>query len=570
MTDPAIQYAKDVVNGDLVAGNLVKLACGRFLDELKKQSTADFSFFYSEDYAKKVIAFVESLPQTNGQPLKLEPFEKFILSNMYGWRQSDDHSLRFNRILLSMARKNGKSFLLAAVGVISLLMEKQPARNRQVLFTANSSQQAHLAFDIMADQLANLRRKSPYLRDRVKINKQKVIDQETGSFAVPLSTDTHSTDGYNPTLAVVDEYHQARSDNTLNALKSGMIQQDNGILAIISTAGFNLHSPFKDEWDYAADILNGKIKNDRYFALMYCLDNPKEVFDQRDWIKANPLMSNPKIAKTMTEQIQNDLEVAVKQNNLNNVLVKNMNLFVQQSSDSYISAQDWQRGLIKKRPDIHGKDIYFGIDLSKRGDLTGVSWLIPVGNNKFFVDSHAFVGTYGGLTHKSKVDGIDYKAAAKRGECSITTLESGIVDYPGVFKWICEFVGKYDLNIKTIAYDPYNWKQLLADFEREGFPQLAVYQSRNNLSIPIRTFKEELIKGNILHVDNRLLAYNVDNAIIKYNSNNEPLLDKAKNSNKIDEMAALLDAYVAGMDHYNQQEQSRQANEYYLSDEFSF
>lgn len=570
MNDRAIEYANQVVNGELVAGKLVKQACQRFLNDLDKQDTKDFPYFYSQKYANKVIKFIESLPQTNGEPLKLENYEVFILSNIYGWRQVDDASLRFNRILLSMARKNGKSFLLATIAVISLLMEKQPARNRQVLFTANSSQQAHLAFDIMSDQLNTLRKQSKYLRQRVKINKQRVEDLKTGSFAVPLSTDTHSTDGYNPTLGIVDEYHQAKDDTILNALKSGMIQQDNGILAIISTAGFNLNSPFKHEWDYAADILNGKINNDRYFAVMYCLDNAKEAFDQKNWIKANPLMSNEKIAKTMREQIQNDLDVAVKQNNINNVLVKNFNLFVQQNAASYISAQDWERGLIEQAPDIHGKEVFFGVDLSKRGDLTAVSWLIPLGDNKFYADSHAFVGTYGGLTQKSKADGIDYEAAAKRGECDISTLNSGVIDYPALFEWLTRFVEEYDLNVQTIAYDPYNWKELLAQFERAGFPQLAVYQSRGNLSIPIRSLKEELIKGHIIHTDNKLLAYNVDNTIIKYNVNNQPLLDKTKNSNKIDEMAALLDAYVAAMDYYQQKEDSKRANEYYLSDDFGF
>lgn len=570
MTDRAIKYAQSVVDGKTLAGKLVIKACDRFLNDLQRQKRDDFPYFYSRDYAKKVIQFVESLPQTNGDPLTLEPFEVFILANIYGWRQKDDQSLRFNRILLSEARKNGKSFLLAAIGVVSLLMEKQPARNRQILFTANSSQQAHLAFDMMCDQLENLRRKSTYLRGRVKVNKQKVEDLETGSFAVPLSTDHHSTDGYNPTLGIVDEYHQARDDSILNALKSGMIQQDNGILAIISTAGFNLNSPFKKEWDYAAEVLNGKIKNDRYFAVMYSLDSPKEIYDQKNWIKANPLMSNPKIAKTMKEQIQNDLDVAVKQENINNVLVKNGNLFVAQSSDSFLSTQDWQRGLIKDAPDIHGHDVYIGCDLSKRGDLTAVSWMVPVGDQKFYVDSHAFVGTYGGITQKSKTDGIDYRKAEKRGECDISTLDSGVIDYPAIFDWICQFVGDYDLNVKYIAYDPYNWKELLASFERAGFPQLEVIQSRANLSLPIRSFKEELLKGHILHRDNQLLAYNVDNTIIKYNQNNEPLLDKTRNANKIDCMAALLDAYFAGMDYYEKQANNEDRNAYYTSKDFSF
>lgn len=562
MIDRAVQYANDVVDGKQVAGKLAIRACERFLDDLKRQSNDDFPFYYSEKYAQKVIKFIEALPQTNGQPLKLEPFEVFILSNIYGWRQSDDNSLRFNRILLSEARKNGKSFLLAAIGVVSLLMEKQPARNRQVLFTANSSQQAHLAFDIMSDQLENLRRYSKYLRQRVKINKQRVIDRETGSFAVPLSTDTHSTDGYNPTLGVVDEYHQAKDDTILNALKSGMIQQDNGILAIISTAGFNLNSPFKSEWDYAAEILNGKVKNDRYFAIMYCLDSKEELFDQTKWIKANPLMSNPKIAKTMKEQIQNDLDVAAKQGNLNNVLVKNMNMFVQQSEDSFISTQDWSHGMIEKAPDITNHDVFIGADLSKSRDLTAISWLVPMENGKFYADSHAFTSTYGGITTKSKRDGIDYQKAAERGECTISA-SGDVIDYQQVYDYVMRFVGDNNLNVKFLVFDPYKWSDLTNAFERAGFPQFQLLQSYKNLSIPIGKFKEELLKDNILHMGNKMLAYNVSNAILKYNSNGQALLDKAKRDNKFDCLAALIDAWAVGYDYFTKKENSKRRAEYY-------
>ena len=561
--DRAIQYANSVVEGELIAGKLVIHACQRFLDDMKKQKTDNFPYYYSESYASKVIKFVESLPQTNGEPLELEPFEVFILSNIYGWRQVDDNSLRFNRILLSEARKNGKSFLLAAIGVVSLLMEKQPARNRQILFTANSSQQAHLAFDIMSDQLENLRRNSKYLRQRVKINKQRVTDKKTGSFAIPLSTDTHSTDGYNPTLGVVDEYHQAKDNTILNALNSGMAQQDNGILAIISTAGFNLNSPFKNEWDYAADILNGKIKNDRYFAVMYCLDKKEEIFDPTMWIKANPLMSNPKIAKTMREHIQNDLDVATKQNNLNNVLVKNMNMFVQQNENSYISTQDWEHGLIEKAPDISNRDVYIGADLSKSRDLTAISWLVPLEDGKFYADSHAFVSRYGGIVTKSKRDGINYEMAAKRGECSISSLESGLIDYDSVYDFVMDLIGKYNLNVKFLVFDPYKWADLVNRFERAGLPQLQLTQSYKNLSVPIGTFKEELIAGNILHTNNQMLAYNVGNAILKYNFNGQALLDKTRKQNKIDCLAALMDAWAAGYDYFTKRKEQERTNEYY-------
>ena len=342
-----------------------------------------------------------------------------------------------------------------------------------------------------------------------------------------------------------------------------MIQQDNGILAIISTAGFNLNSPFKKEWDYAADILKRKYINDRYFAVMYCLDNKDEVMNQDMWIKANPLMSNPKIARTMKEQIQNDLDVAVKQSNLNNVLVKNMNMFVQQNEASYISEQDWQHGLIDQAPNIDGKDVYIGADLSKSRDLTAISWLVPLEDGKFYADSHAFVSQYGGIVTKSKRDGIDYQAAAQRGECSISSLESGLIDYDSVFDYVMKFVGKHNLNVKYLVFDPYKWADLVNRFEEAGLPQLQLTQSYKNLSIPIGKFKEELVKGNILHTSNKMLAYNVSNAVLKYNFNGQALLDKTKKQNKIDCLAALIDAWAAGYDYFTKMEEAQRTARYY-------
>ena len=245
-----------------------------------------------------------------------------------------------------------------------------------------------------------------------------------------------------------------------------------------------------------------------------------------------------------------------------------MNMFVQQNEASYISEQDWQHGLIDQAPNIDGKDVYIGADLSKSRDLTAISWLVPLEDGKFYVDSHAFVSRYGGIVTKSKRDGIDYQAAAQHGECSVSSLESGLIDYDSVFDYVMKFVGEHNLNVKYLVFDPYKWADLVNRFEEAGLPQLQLTQSYKNLSIPIGKFKEELVKGNILHTSNKMLAYNVSNAILKYNFNGQALLDKTKKQNKIDCLAALIDAWAAGYDYFNQQTINQKLNDYYSSPAF--
>ncbi|WP_290033552.1 terminase large subunit [Ligilactobacillus cholophilus] len=552
------EYADKVLNNEIITCTKVKQACDRFIKDLAKQRTKDFPYYFNEELVNKIFHFVELLPRTDGKPLKLELFQCFILGNLYGWRSVKDDSRRFNRCLLSFARKNGKTFLIAIMGIIELLLEKDPPRGRQVLFTANSSKQAHLAFDMMADQLHLLSGQSKIVRQRVKINKQIIEDRKTNSFAVPLATDKSSLDGYNPTLGVVDEFHSSKNRDIINVLKSGMVQQPNSLLAIISTAGFNTNSPFKEECDYVSDILSGEEQSDRYFGVIYTLDDKEEVNNPDCWIKANPLLSNNKVRDTMFEQIKSDVEVEMKQENMVNVMVKNMNVFMQAQEDSFISASDWEKGKTK-RPNIKGKDIYIGIDLSKSNDLTAVSWIIPI-NGKFYCDSHSWVGTHYGLESKIKRDGIDYISLEHKGECTITKLDSGVIDYDDVFSYVQRLILENELNVKYICYDPWNFAPLLTKFEKEGYPLFEVRQGTKTMNIPTRDFREKLYNGKIKHYNNKILSYSISNAILKVD-NNGVIIDKARNSNRIDPVDALLNAYVACMNYFDNEEANKQREE---------
>ena len=218
---------------------------------------------------------------------------------------------------------------------------------------------------------------------------------------------------------------------------------------------------------------------------------------------------------------------------------------------------------------LENKDVYIGVDLSKSNDLTSVSWIIPTGEGQFYVDSHSWVGTKYGLDSKIKRDGIDYRSMEQLGECTITRLDSGIIDYDEVFEFIQELIGKYNLTVKAIAYDPYNFDTLLTKFEKEDYPLFEVRQGTKTLNTPTRDFREKLFDKKIKHNGNQILAYAVNNAVLK-TDNNGWQIDKARNSNRIDPIAALINAYVSAMDYYDEQEASQHANEYYESAEFSF
>lgn len=595
-----IPYVEDVLTGKVLAGEKIKLACQRFKRDLERSKNDNFPYYYDEKQAKKACTFIELLPKTDGSKLKLLPFQVWILSELYGWREKETGYRRYDRAFISMARKNGKTYLASGMAALGLLMERAPAQNRQVLFVSNALKQAKLGYNMLSSEMRQVRKQSKAMRRRIKVQKQAITDLDTGSSVQALSSDTSTLDGYAGTTVILDEWHESKDRKTYNVLKSGQAQEPNSLLAVISTSGLNLNVPMKDEYDMLTDVLNDKTRADKYFVAIWELDNKEEVYKQDNWIKANPLFSEPEVKKRMTNKMQSDLNLAIKQNNTIPFLVKNMNMWLQASEDSYISADDWNAGKVainqidSENSKVHGmnlensvvvqndhekqvlskdlfynKDVYIGVDLSKSNDLTAVSWIIPTGNGQFYCDSHSWIGTKYGLDSKIKRDGIDYRLMERAGECTITSLESGIIDYDSVYDYIQELIGKYNLTVKAIAYDPYNFDNLLTKFEKDNYPLFEVRQGTRTLNVPTREFREKLYAGQIKHNGNKILSYAVNNAILKVD-NNGWQIDKAKNSNRIDPIAALMNAYVAAGDYYKEQEASEKANEYYESKEFSF
>lgn len=562
------EYIQKVLSGELVAPDKIRLACERHINDLKRSKSDSFPYMFDEKQAVKAIKFIELMPSTDGKKIEMLGFQKFIIGSLYGWRTKDGNFRRFNRAFISKARKNGKTYLASGMAANALIMEREPLESRQVLFVSNALKQAKLGYDMLSNSLRAVSKESKFIRQQLRIMNSKIVHKPSNSFAMALASETSTLDGFAPTTAIIDEWHEAKSRKTYNVIKSGMTQQKNGLLAVISTAGLDLNVPMYEEYLLLDRVLKCEEEADRYFIAIWELDDPEEIHDQEKWIKANPILESEEIKKVMLPTIQDDVQLALKQNNLNSVLVKNFNMWRQASEDSYMAMEDWQAVEVEPQ-DIKGKPVYIGIDLSKTDDLTSVSWIVPLDNGKLYCDSHSFVATKYGLQDKEKRDGLPYRELEKIGECSITTLESGIVDYDQVFDFIQGLIEMNDLECMGICYDPYNANSLIAKAEKSNYPMLEVRQGTLTLNVPTRTFREQVYEGNVVHRKNHILTHAVNNALTK-EDNNGIQINKSKNSNKIDPIAALINAYVFAIDYHDQQEGAKADNEFYTSEEFSF
>lgn len=560
--DYVLEYAKAVLSDEIVACKKIKQACQRELDDRKKIKNKNYPYYFDNDLANKVLKVLEILPSPNGNNIKLALFQKWLVCSLYGWRTKKGDYRRYNKAFISMARKNGKSYLISSLAIVSLLFDDEPKRNRQILFVANSLSQALISFNMARSELNQLAQKSPSLRRRLTIRKKEIYDNLTDSFMIPLPSEAERLDGYNPQTSIIDEFHAAKNSEVYNVLASGMGQQKNGLLAVISTRGFKRRAMYEHE-QILTKILNKEIQDDRYFIALYEQDDKEDVVNLNTdlWQQSNPLLAVKAVSEVMLPKLINDVQSAIASDSLTPVLTKNFNLWSDINHDSFINLETWKKATIAK-PNIDGKHVVFGIDLSKSNDLTSISWLVDLENGTYFADSHSFVANKDDIVAKGRRERVDYVALARKGECDISQTDSGVIDYDVIYEWLIDFIKLHNLQVDAIAYDPYQMSYLIPRLERD-YQIVTIRQNNKTLSAPTKDFQDKILTKTIVHSDNVLLERAVENGVLVYDSTNSCRLDKRRNSDKIDPLAALLDAYTYLFNNQLEEIKNSADNSYY-------
>ncbi|WP_436895155.1 terminase large subunit [Mammaliicoccus sciuri] len=549
--DDAYEYCLLVLTGKYITCKETKQACVRHLKDLKRiDEDLDFNYVYKPKRALKVMKFVEALPDTKGKFHKLGLYQKFIIASVRGWFTEDIDTLRFKKVNITMSRKQGKSILVSGLVLYSFLFDKEPKEGRQIFCAANDKKQASIVFNMVAKQMQWFVSKHTEIKKDVKKVREELKNLKDDSYVMPLSRDTGAIDGFEPFLAVIDEYHAAKTNEMVELIESGQGNLLQSLIFIISTAGFNLSSPlYTEELPYSYDILNGDYQDDEYFTIIYKQDSEDEWQDKTTWAKSNPLINESYELKELLEDyLSKRIAAGTKKNTMFKVLVKNFNYWMQASEESYLDFNDWKKN--ETDFDVSGTKTYIGLDLSRSDDLTAVSFIhLDEVKKQYYVTSHSFVGTKGGLQAKSERDMIDYNQLSKDGFCTITDLQSGVINSNQVLDYMERYILDNQLKVQAICYDPHAIHGFLAEIERRrwGYDLIEIRQGSQTLSNPVIDFRLKVIDGQIKHHRNPLLDIAVKNAIAK-NVNDSLMIEKKLNREKIDPVMSTIFAYVIAME----------------------
>lgn len=554
--DRVTEYANKVVAGKIVAGELHVLACQRHLNDLKRQRTPEFPYYYDPAKANEILDYAETLTIAEGdapKPVKLIDSQAFDLGCTFGWFKTSNNKRRFRRRYKSMARQNGKTF---ENGIMGTYIAGFGGYSFGKLFTvATKKRQARLAWEEMSKFITIDPDLNAYFE--VKDYKSTIEALDTMCTIEALSREAGLEDGFRSIYASVDEIHQHKDNKIYKALYNGTRALDETLVSMITTRGDKLNSFCKEMDDYCIKILRGVSTAEDFFVDIYCLDPNDDIWDPENWAKANPFICAPGNEEKL-EVLKNDAQTAKDMggSDLRDFLTKSLNMWVQNTDDLFINPTKWQEcGSKRTLEDMRGRSCWVGLDLSSGGDLTTFalefpeSYLIDGGDAKerFYFYSHSFMPR-GRLEEHIETDLAPYDLWE---QMELITVTGGSGDFKNDYKFIIktlkEIRDEYDLTFLGIGIDPHNADGILSDLEAFGCPVVIIVQSCKSLN-DATVDVQLLCKSNDLEYNsgNELLTWSFLNAQIVRNSFDEIKVDKRPGAKykRIDPVDACIDAHA--------------------------
>lgn len=537
------KYFSGIYDGSIVACQKMRQAAEMLLEDFRSPG----KYHYDHEIANRHVRFIELFCKQPsgriGQPIKLELFQKARLQAIFGFVDDNDVR-RFNEVLIIEGRKNGKTTETSCVELDMLINDKEGSP--QIYNIATKKEQAKLGYDACV----KMARQSNDIAKYAKPRAYDIYNAGNYGYIKPLASDTNGLDGLDVHCGVIDELAAIKNRDLYDLIKQGMGARLQPLLFCITTNGFIRDGIFDAQYDYAAGVLNGSIKNEHFLPFIYELDSPDEWDKEECWIKANPGLGTIKSIDFLRQCVQKAKDdPAFKPT----VLVKDFN--VKQTSESA-----WLRFEETVPPDVDLGGYKFdycigGFDAADTTDLNAATAIcMRPGDERIYRRSMYWIPD--DVIKAEEVDGnrrgrdsAPYRLWIDQGWMRV--CPGNKCDKHVFLDWFRELKYSEDLYPVFIGFDPWHIDDtLLAEFKGE-FGQNAMIPVRQGvitLSEPMKNVKADLQAKRIVST-NPIDQWCLINTHVKtdVNGNIQPIKSPDRNR-RIDGTAALLDAYRVLMD----------------------
>lgn len=542
-----------MLEGDIVAGPLVRLACERHERDLKEASHRGLE--WSLDKANRVFGYFRNVLRLNGgqfegQPFELRLWQSFIIGSLFGWVTAADGFRRFRTAYVEIGKGNGKSPLAGGIGLYCMTSDGEA--RAEVYAAASTKDQAQILF---RDAVA-MRAQSPELQQRLipygGLNPWNMFFPATDSFFRTISADDKQS-GPRPHCALCDEVHEHPDGTVIDMLHAGFKFRRQPLIVEITNSGTNRQTICYQHHEYTEKILRGSLIDDAWFGYICGLDRGDTWKDETAWVKANPNLGVSIDLKYLRDQVRKAEGMPALASKVRRL---NFCEWVD-ATTPWIDGDQWRACEVDKLDlaQYRGSRCWAGLDLSARNDLTALALVFhrPDGGG---LDAFVFFwAPEEGLRQREDRDRVPYTLWRDEGHLEVTP--GATVDYDYVARRLIELRESYGLDV--VAFDRYRIKDLQRDLDDAGFDYTVLpmdasdeqLQKRSGLLLaehgqgfrdmtPTVEEVTDAVTNRRMRVKrNPVLTMCSANAVITSGSAEEKKFDKRKSTGRIDGIVAL-------------------------------
>lgn len=534
--EESIQYANSVLDGSIIACQMTKLACRRFLNDLERKD-----LFYDDKPVELFNRFCKQFQHYTGQyvgkPFTLTNWQKFFICNLLGIKYKKDGTRKYQKVYFSLARKQGKSSLIGILSLFFLMLDGEA--NAEVIVVANSVEQAKVNLNITTTFASQLDKSHKHIipqfsRIKYKDNRLQI-----------RAADHRLLDGLNTSVAIIDEMAYSNKD-TYDVLLSGQVSRKQPLIIQIGTCGNDLSKYMYEQYLVYKKMLTGEVElDDRLLLIIYELDDEDLVGDKWQKEKSLLIKSNPNLGISVSEDflLQQIESTKIDITNRNAVLIKHFNRWIDGISSSTGEDKYIDDDVVLKNMEeidlssLRGCWGFAAVDLSSVSDLNVLSILIPK-DGYYYYKNFFFLPE---LNSNYKQTKSQFKVWGDAGYIQLT--KGNCLDSNAIVLKLKEIIEEYQINIVELHLDVYNSTsfQLQMGEVLPDIPILPFSQSFLNFNKATKELKMLMLKQLCKIDKNSVTRWNFHNCVLKETNQGNVKCMKMNNSksNKIDSVIAM-------------------------------
>ena len=535
-----LEYARGVLSGKILVDDLTRKTFERHRADLAASKRDGYAYEFKPEFGSKVIRFLELHPHVQGdlagQMFKPEPWQRAMVSILYGWRvKGDVKRRRFRRASVFVPRGNGKTYIGSGLADYHSFADSNPGAAS--FSYAVTKDQARLSWT--ASQAMLRHEKMLAVREKlgVQVGQHSIMQPGSNAFFKALASESDSLDGLNVTgLALGDEVAAHPTRALFDVISTATAKASTSLHLTISTASGNTSSIGKELWDHGVKVLAGTIDDPGFFFLAYkCPDDllDQALTSEKAWRAANPNFSvsvQPDVFAQLAENARQNPSARAA------FLTKMLNVWV--SADSaYYDLDDFDACVDAGRPDGYvGQPAYAGLDLASKLDLACAAYVIPEERDGV---THYTAWVESFLNEDATADSknVHYQRWAENG--ALTVTPGGVTDFATIEQSILDQGQK--VAIQSVSFDAWQGTYFSQRLEASGLVPVETRMTTAFLSTPMKELGALMRQRRIHFIGpTDVLRFCVGNVVSKDDVRGNPYPRKERPEAKIDAVTALL------------------------------